>query len=138
MFKWLLSLLIFTASGLKAQERFLELEIQPLAENNETVRDFQVIVTTTENISFEIGTKRKKTSFYLPPGENYKLEIVKEGFFKTYFEIDLREVPYAIGKKSSEYLKLKPKLLPSSGSKQGDIVKFRFDPRYGKIMPVTE
>jgi hypothetical protein len=135
--KWLCSvLLFFTVQVVSGQDKFLELTIEPQTQERETLKKFSVMVVTTEGAIFEIETKRKKATFFLPAGEFYKLKIIKEGFFKSHIEIDLKEAPTT--RKKSESLTLELMLISSEETQPTTIRKYKYEPRYAKIIRVFD
>lgn len=135
--KWVcLILLFFTIHLVGAQEKFLELTIEPKTQADKSLKGFSVIVITTEGAIFEIESKRKKSTFYLPSGESYKLKIVKDGYYKSHLEIGLKEAPESESK--SEKLTLKPELISSEMTQPTTIRKYKYEPRYAKMIRVFD
>jgi hypothetical protein len=135
--KWLfLVLLFFTLNVVSAQEKFLELTIEPKTQDEKSLKKFSVMVVTTEGAIFEIEIKRKKATFFLPAGEFYKLKVIKDGYFKSHLEIDLKEAP-AIGTKS-ESLTLEPELISSKKTQSTTIRKYKYESRYAKMIRVFD
>lgn len=135
--KWLFFvLLFFTINTVDAQEKFLELTIEPKTQVEKSLKKFSVMVVTTDGAIFEIEAKRKKATFFLPAGEFYKLKVIKDGYYKSHLEIDLKEAP-TTGTKS-ESLTLKPELISSEEMQPTTIRKYRYEPRYAKMIRVFD
>lgn len=135
--KWAsLILLIFMFDSFSAQDKFLELTVAPKTEEGKALRKFSVMVVTADGAIFEIETKRKKSTFYLPAGEFYRLKVIKEGFYKSHLEINLKEASSSDTK--SEYLTLEPKLISSEETQPTAIRKYKYEPRYAKMIRVFD
>lgn len=135
--KWaFLFFVVFTMSAVVAQDKFLELTIEPQTQDEESLKKFSVMVVTADGAMFEIETKRKKSTFYLPAGEFYKLKVIKEGFYKSHIEIDLKEAPMSDSK--SELLTLEPKLISSEEAQPTTIRKYKYESRYAKMIRVFD
>jgi hypothetical protein len=135
--KWvLLILLSFAINAVRAQDKFLELTIEPQTQGEKALKKFSVRVVTMEGAIFEIQSKRKKTTFYLPAGEFYKLKVIKEGFYKSHIEIDLKEAPTT--GKNSETLTLELKLISSEETQPTTLRKYKYESRYAKMIRVFD
>lgn len=135
--KWLcLVLLSFTISAVSAQEKFLELTIEPKTQDEKSLKKFSVMVVTTDGAIFEIESKRKKSTFFLPAGEFYKLKVIKDGYYKSHLEIDLKKAPDS--GEASEKLTLEPKLISSEKTQPTTIRKYKYEPRYAKMIRVFD
>jgi hypothetical protein len=135
LMKWVFSILVFlTMNVIFAQDKFLELSIEPKTQDEKSLRKFSVMVVTTDGAIFEIQTKRKKSTFFLPAGEFYKLKVIKEGYYKSHIEIDLKEVQSANSK--SETLPLEPKMISSEEPQENTLRKYKYEPRYAKMIRV--
>lgn len=135
--KWFcLVLLSFTINSVDAQEKFLELTIEPKTQDEKSLKKFSVMVVTADGAIFEIETKRKKTTFFLPAGEFYKLKVIKEGFYKSHIEINLKEAPTS--EKRSESLTPELKLASSKETQPTIIRKYKYEPRYAKMIRVFD
>lgn len=123
---------VFLFSWGYSQEKYLAVTLQLTDLQSNSIKGAQVIVTTQEDISFEIKQKRKKLSFYLPPNERFIIEIKKESFQPKFIEIDLRDVPEVYHKDHQEKLELTVAL-----TTQFDIPipidKYHFSERYRKV-----
>ena len=135
--KWaFLFFIVYTMSTVAAQEKFLELTIEPQTQDEKSVKKFSVMVVTADGAMFEIETKRKKSTFYLPAGEFYKLKVIKEGFYKSHIEIDLKGAPMSDSK--SELLTLEPRLISSEEVQPTTIRKYKYESRYAKMIRVFD
>jgi len=135
--KWLcLVLLFFTINVVNAQEKFLELTIEPKTQDEKSLKKFSIMVVTTDGAIFEIESKRKKSTFFLPAGEFYKLKVIKDGYYKSHLEIDLNEAP--ISGTKSESLTLEPELISSEETQTTTIRKYKYEPRYAKMIRVFD
>lgn len=135
--KWLsLVLLFFVINAVNSQEKFLELTIEPKTQDEKSLKKFSVMVVTTDGAIFEIETKRKKATFFLPAGEFYKLKVIKDDYFKSHLEIDLKDAP-TTGKKS-ESLTLEPELISSEKTQSTTIRKYKYEARYAKMIRVFD
>ncbi|MEX1191326.1 MAG: hypothetical protein WEA99_05080 [Brumimicrobium sp.] len=133
-----IGLIFFTLTTAQSQEKFLEVTIEPKNQKGESLKRFKTIIMTTEDIAFEIKSNRKKSTFYLPSGEFYKLKVVKAGYYKSHLEIDLTEVPESIENERSETLELQLKLNSSSEKQSVNLRKYKFEPRYGKVIRLVD
>ena len=135
--KWLFFVfLLFTFNTVDAQDKFLELTIEPQTKEGKSVKNFSVMVVTTDGAIFEIEAKRKKATFFLPSGEFYKLKVIKEGYYKSHLEIDLKEAP--VSETKTESLLLEPKLISSKDTQPTTIRKYKYEPRYDKMIRVFD
>lgn len=127
--------MFFILSSSWAQEKYLFVEITPTQYSDDAaIKDYEVAVTTQEGISFEIEVTKKKASFYLPPGEKYTVEIIKEDFHTFFYAIDLRDVPEAMRENNKQELFLAPKLLSAKVDKPVPFVKYQYNNRYKKVV----
>lgn len=136
MLRFILFVLVLSFfSSAWTQEKYLSVEIIPSdLTNNSSIKDYLVTVTTQEGVSFEITVPKKKTSFYLPPGEKYTVEIIKEGFHNFFYAIDLRDVPEAMRKNNKQELFLAPRMLSASLDEPVPFVKYQYNNRYKKVV----
>lgn len=129
-------LVLLASNTVKAQDKFLELTVKPKTQDDSAIKKFSVRVVTMEGAIFEIQSKRKKSTFYLPAGEFYKLKVIKEGYYKSHLEIDLKDAP--ITEANSESLTLEPKLISSEQQQPTTIRKYKYEPRYAKMIRVFD
>lgn len=135
--KWVgLIIMCFMISAVSAQDKFLELTIEPKTQEGKALRKFSVMVVTTDGVTFEIQSKRKKSTFYLPAGEFYRLKVIRKGYYKSHLEIDLKEAPLSDSK--SESLTLEPNLISSEEDQENTLRKYKYEPRYAKMIRVFD
>ncbi len=109
-----------------SQEKFLEVEHTLLNNAGKKVKNYEVRINTSEDITFVIKAK-KKVSYYLPPGEYYTVVISKDNFPSQTLIIDLLDVP------ENRYdAKLQLELITSLINKEE--MKFHYEERYGKVV----
>ena len=123
-------LLVFVStlliSTVFSQEKFLEVEHTLLNNAGKKVKNYEVRINTSEDITFVIKAK-KKVSYYLPPGEYYTVVISKDNFPSQTLIIDLLDVP------ENRYdAKLQLELITSLINKEE--MKFHYEERYGKVV----
>lgn len=117
------------------QEKYLSVEITPTQHSDgATLKDYMVVVTTQDGISFEITVSKKKTSFYLPPGIKYTVEIIKEDFHNFFYAIDLRDVPESMRENNKQELFLAPRMLSATVDEPIPFVKYQYNSRYKKVV----
>lgn len=129
-------LVLLASNTVKVQDKFLELTVKPKTQDDSAIKNFSVRVVTMEGAIFEIQSKRNKSTFYLPAGEFYKLKVIKEGYYKSHLEIDLKDAP--ITEANSESLTLEPKLISSEQQQPTTIRKYKYEPRYAKMIRVFD
>ena len=137
MLKHSFLLMFFIITGIthvKAQEKFLEIELAPQLFNGSSVKNYVAHVTTLEGGVFELPVKRKKVNFFLPSGERYTIAIEKEGFHPSYYTIDLRNIPEELDRDNKHSLKLKPYLHPQVSERPIPHVKYHFSDKYKKVV----
>lgn len=109
-----------------AQEKFLEVSQLLIDNQGEKIKNFEVSITTSENISFVIQAK-KKVSYYLPPGEYYIITFSKDNLPSKTIKIDLLNVPE--NRYDAELqLALKVDLYSTSE------MVYAYDKRYGQVI----
>lgn len=115
-----------------SQDRFLELTILA-QEDNKSLKNFDVLVSCEEGVDFTLTSKKKKITFYLSAGLDYKIIVTKNGFYQTIYEIDLTDVPKALYQDGFLAHELVSELIPKSESQPTSIHQYFYEVRYGKL-----
>lgn len=131
----LLFMSFISMKGIYAQEKFLFVELVPKNEEGAIVKNHEVSVTTPDEIDFIINTKRKKTSFYLQPGLKYHISVTAKNNHTTYCTVDLIDVPKELFEISNLELLIQPTLYPQHKDRAIPVLKYKYSPRYKKVIP---
>ena len=117
-----------------SQEKFLEVTITPKFFNGKKVKNSLISVSTFEGAIFDINAKGKKTTFYLPVGENFTISVQKEDYHPTFYTVDLRNIPENFKKDNKQKLELIPYLHSQASERPIPVINYKFDEKRGKVV----
>lgn len=127
-----ITFLIFFNGLVLSQEKFLELTVFT-KDDDKLLKNFDVFVTCEEGVDFTLTSKKKKLTFYLSAGLDYKIIVTKKGFYQTIYEIDLTDVPSALYQDNFLAHDLTAELVPKSKPQPTIIHQLFYETRYGKL-----
>jgi hypothetical protein len=128
----IISCALIIHSFLWGQERFLELTVRA-EENSKKLKYFEVLVNCEEGIDFKLRAKKKKITFYLAAGLNYKIIVTKKGYYQNIYELDLTDVPSSQFQDNFVSYELITALIQKSAPQPTEIYQLIYESRYGVL-----
>lgn len=128
----ILAFFLFTSGFVFTQEKFLELTLIS-KEENKSLKNFDVLVSCEDGVDFILTAKKKKITFYLSAGLDYKIVVTKKGYYQTNYEIDLTTVPKAVHQDDFLTHTLTVHFIPTTKVQPTDVFKYGYESRYGKL-----
>lgn len=125
---------ISTSFFVSGQEKFLEVIIKSIDNQQENVKSYTVSITTMEGVEFILKKPKKVKKFFLPAGEKYFVSVEKKDNHTRFFEIDLRNIPEVYQLNKKETLSLTVLFVPNDLDVPIPVEKYEFSNRYNRVV----